>query len=97
VRLENPLRRKHLDKGLRHLAEEGTILLLFSESLSGPVPIGGAVGRQQFDVLIHRLESEYGVEARLEPFPSPALAGSRNPRMRSMTVLVNAESRAEVS
>jgi len=69
VRLEDPLRRKHLDKGLRHLAEEGTILLLFSESLSGPVPIVGAVGRLQFDVLVDRLRREYGVEISLETLP----------------------------
>jgi peptide chain release factor 3 len=66
VRLEDPLRRKHLDRGLRHLAEEGTILLLFSHSLSGPVPIVGAVGRLQFDVLVERLKREYGVTVRLE-------------------------------
>jgi peptide chain release factor 3 len=70
VRIETALRRKHLDKGLRHLAEEGTILLLFSESLSGPIPIVGAVGRLQFDVLVHRLDSEYDVRARLEPLSS---------------------------
>jgi peptide chain release factor 3 len=69
VRLEDPLRRKHLDKGLRHLAEEGTILLLFSESLSGPVPIVGAVGRLQFDVLVDRLKREYGVEISLDTLP----------------------------
>jgi peptide chain release factor 3 len=69
VRLENPLRRKHLDKGLRHLAEEGTILLLLSESISGPVPIVGAVGRLQFDVLADRLKREYGVEIKLEALP----------------------------
>ena len=67
VRLENALRRKQLDKGLRHLAEEGTILLLFSDTLSGPVPIVGAVGRLQFDVLADRLKREYGVEIALEP------------------------------
>jgi len=66
VRLEDPMRRKHLDRGLRHLAEEGTILLLFSHSLSGPVPIVGAVGRLQFDVLMDRLKREYGVSVRLE-------------------------------
>jgi len=69
VRLEDPLRRKHLDRGLRHLAEEGTILLLYSHSLSGPVPIVGAVGRLQFDVLLDRLEREYGVHATLESLP----------------------------
>ena len=79
VRIENPLRRKQLDKGLRHLAEEGTILLLFSESLSGPVPIVGAVGRLQFDVLVHRLESEYGVQARLEPLPFTCARWARGP------------------
>ncbi len=69
VRMEDALRRKHLDRGLRHLAEEGTILLLFAPSITGPVPIVGAVGRLQFDVLIDRLEREYNVEIRLEPLP----------------------------
>ena len=69
VRLEDHLRRKHLDRGLRHLAEEGTILLLFSDSLSGPVPIVGAVGRLQFEVLVARIKAEYGVSIRLEPMP----------------------------
>jgi len=69
VRLEDHLRRKHLDRGLRHLAEEGTILLLFSESVSGPIPIVGAVGRLQFEVLAARLKAEYGVSIRLEPLP----------------------------
>jgi peptide chain release factor 3 len=69
VRLEDAMRRKHLDRGLRHLAEEGTILLLFSESIGGPVPIVGAVGRLQLDVLVDRLEREYGVRAALETLP----------------------------
>ncbi len=58
-----------MDRGLRHLAEEGTILLLFSDSLSGPVPIVGAVGRLQFEVLVARIKAEYGVSIRLEPMP----------------------------
>ncbi len=69
VKMEDAMRRKHLDRGLRHLAEEGTILLLFSDSLSGPVPIVGAVGRLQFEVLVDRLEREYGVEVSLETLP----------------------------
>jgi len=69
VRLDEALRRKHLDRGLRHLAEEGTILLLFAPSITGPVPIVGAVGRLQFDVLVDRLQREYNVEARLETLP----------------------------
>jgi peptide chain release factor 3 len=69
VRLDDAMRRKHLDRGLRHLAEEGTILLLFSESLSGPVPIVGAVGGLQFEVLVDRLAREYGVAVSLQPLP----------------------------
>jgi len=69
VKMEEALRRKQLDKGLRHLAEEGTILLIFAPSLTGPVPLVGAVGRLQFDVLVDRLEKEYSVQARLEPLP----------------------------
>jgi peptide chain release factor 3 len=67
VRLPDPMRRKHLDRGLRHLAEEGTILLLYAGSDAGPVPIVGAVGRLQFEVLIDRLDREYQVTATLEP------------------------------
>ena len=69
IRMEDALRRKHLDRGLRHLAEEGTILLLFAPSITGPVPIVGAVGTLQFDVLLDRLEREYAVTARLERLP----------------------------
>lgn len=69
IHIEDALRRKHLDRGLRHLAEEGTILLLFAPSITGPVPIVGAVGVLQFDVLLDRLKREYSVEARLERLP----------------------------
>jgi peptide chain release factor 3 len=69
IHIDDALRRKHLDRGLRHLAEEGTILLLFAPSITGPVPIVGAVGVLQFDVLLDRLEREYGVKARLERLP----------------------------
>ncbi|MDT8342297.1 MAG: peptide chain release factor 3 [Longimicrobiales bacterium] len=69
VRVQEVMKRKQLDRGLKHLAEEGTILLLYSHSLSGPVPVVGAVGRLQFDVLLDRLEREYGVKVHLETLP----------------------------
>ncbi len=34
--------------------------------VSGPTPLIGAVGMLQFDVMLHRLEHEYGVRCRLE-------------------------------
>jgi peptide chain release factor 3 len=79
VRLDDAMRRKHLDRGLRHLAEEGTVLLLYSESLAGPVPVIGAVGQLQFEVLVDRLEREYGVHVRLERLPFKAARWVRGP------------------
>jgi peptide chain release factor 3 len=69
VSLKDPLKRKHLDHGLRQLSEEGAAQVFYAESIAGPAPIVGAVGQLQFDVLLHRLEHEYGVQARLEALP----------------------------
>ena len=67
----DPMRRKQLDTGLKQLSEEGAAQVFFAEADAragrGPVPIVGAVGQLQFDVMLHRLEHEYGAPARLEP------------------------------
>jgi peptide chain release factor 3 len=62
----DPLRRKHLDTGLRQLTEEGAAQVFYADGDAGPTPIVGAVGLLQFDVMLHRLEHEYGVPCRLE-------------------------------
>jgi peptide chain release factor 3 len=69
ISVRDPLRRKHLDKGLRQLSEEGAAQVFYATTHAGPEPLVGAVGRLQFDVLLHRLKHEYGVEARLENMP----------------------------
>ena len=69
VQVPDPLRRKHLDKGLLELSEEGAVQVFFSDGAAGPAPIVGVVGPLQFEVLLHRLEHEYGVTATLEPMP----------------------------
>jgi peptide chain release factor 3 len=69
ITVRDPLRRKHLDKGLRQLSEEGAAQVFYATTHAGPEPLVGAVGRLQFDVLLHRLQHEYGVEARLENTP----------------------------
>ena len=76
VILSNPMRRKQLDAGLRQLTEEGAAQVFFTSptDVSGPSPILGAVGQLQFDVMIHRLEHEYGVLCKLEAL------GYRHPR-----------------
>jgi len=65
VRLKNPLKTKHLQKGLTQLAEEGTVQVF--RPLTGSDYILGAVGVLQFDVTMARLKAEYGVDAVYEP------------------------------
>ncbi|HEX6590108.1 MAG TPA: peptide chain release factor 3 [Longimicrobiales bacterium] len=67
ISVRDPLSRKHLDKGLRQLSEEGAAQVFYTATHVNPEPIVGAVGRLQFEVLLHRLENEYNVVARLEP------------------------------
>jgi peptide chain release factor 3 len=69
VQIADPLRRKQLDTGLRQLSEEGAAQVFYSDSGVGPAPMVGAVGMLQFDVLIHRLQHEYGVPAKLDFLP----------------------------
>jgi peptide chain release factor 3 len=69
VLLLDPLKRKQLDAGLRQLTEEGAAQVFYTSPTEtvGPTPIIGAVGLLQFDVMLHRLEHEYGVRTKLEP------------------------------
>jgi peptide chain release factor 3 len=69
IHVPDPLRRKHLDRGLLELSEEGAVQVFFQDGSGGPAPVVGVVGPLQFDVLLHRLEHEYGVKGRLEPMP----------------------------
>ena len=63
--LKDPLKAKHLDKGLRQLSEEGAVQL-FTKTV-GNDKILGAVGALQFDVVQYRLENEYNVRGSYEP------------------------------
>ncbi|MEQ8214639.1 MAG: peptide chain release factor 3, partial [Smithellaceae bacterium] len=64
VRLRDPLRIKHLQKGLLQLSEEGAIQVF--KPLWGSDNILGAVGALQFDVTMSRLKNEYSVYADYE-------------------------------
>lgn len=64
VILRNPLKMKQLQKGLDQLAEEGATQV-FRPIQSNELVLG-AVGVLQFDVVAHRLEHEYGVDALFE-------------------------------
>lgn len=60
-------RLKHFEKGITQLCEEGLVDLFWDPRGARREPILGAVGRLQFEVVQHRLRSEYGVDTTLEP------------------------------
>ncbi len=67
VRLQDPLRAKALQKGLIQLSEEGATQVF--QPLANNDLILGAVGILQFDVVAHRLKTEYSVDCMFEAVP----------------------------
>ena len=67
--LADPMKRKQLKTGLDQLSEEGAVQLFFVPERLERDPILGAVGVLQFEVIQHRLMSEYKVAVRLRPLP----------------------------
>ncbi|MBW2426703.1 MAG: peptide chain release factor 3 [Deltaproteobacteria bacterium] len=62
-------KRKALEKGIDQLVQEG-VVQLFREPEGGTASwILGAMGPLQFDVMTHRMKTEYGVELKLSPLP----------------------------
>jgi peptide chain release factor 3 len=66
VEVADPLRSKQLRTGLAQLGEEGAIQV-FRPVAAGGTQLLGAVGQLQFEVVAHRLKTEYGVQARMMP------------------------------
>jgi peptide chain release factor 3 len=66
VRQVDTMKRKQFLKGITQIAQEGAIQIFQEFNTGMEEIIVGVVGVLQFDVLKFRLESEYGVEIRLE-------------------------------
>jgi peptide chain release factor 3 len=65
VTSKDPMKAKHLEKGLAQLSEEGATQLFIRRTTNEKML--GAVGALQFEVVKFRLEDEYGVNATYEP------------------------------
>jgi len=65
ARPRDPFKSKPLSKGLRELGEEGAIQVF--ESSHGGTLLLGAVGPLQFEIVAHRLATEYKVDAIYDP------------------------------
>jgi peptide chain release factor 3 len=62
----NPSNYKKFRDGLDQLLQEGVIQAFYVKNSIQKIPLLGAVGPLQFEVVQYRLESEYGAESRLE-------------------------------
>ncbi len=62
-------KRKALEKGIEQLVQEGVVQLFRDPEGGSASWILGAMGPLQFDVMKHRLKTEYGVDLSLSPMP----------------------------
>jgi len=69
IRQVDTMKRKQFIKGVSQIAQEGAIQIFQEFNTGMEEIIVGVVGVLQFDVLKFRLESEYGVEIRMDPLP----------------------------
>ncbi len=67
IRQMDTMKRKQFIKGVMQIAQEGAIQIFQEFNTGMEEIIVGVVGILQFDVLKFRLESEYGVEIKMEP------------------------------
>ncbi len=62
----NPSNYKKFRDGLDQLLQEGVIQAYYLKNAGQKVPLLGAVGPLQFEVVQYRLQDEYGAESRME-------------------------------
>ena len=62
----NAAKSKRFRAGLEHLLQEGVVQTFALKDAGQRLPLLGAVGPLQFEVLQHRLLAEYGADSRLE-------------------------------
>jgi len=60
---------KRFREGLDQLLQEGVVQSFLVRNATQRVPLLGAVGPLQFDVVQYRLQTEYAADSRLEPGP----------------------------
>lgn len=62
-------KQKQFREGLDQLLDEGVIQAFTTPETGLNTSLLGAVGQLQFDVVMHRLKTEYGANPRIEPSP----------------------------
>lgn len=67
VSTKDPFKRKQLREGLKQLSEEGVVHVFEVPDGVGNELLLGTVGALQFEVVQHRMDSEYGVDLHQQP------------------------------
>jgi peptide chain release factor 3 len=65
VRCKDAGKQKQFRRGIDQLDTEGVVQVLSSDLRGDQAPVLGAVGPLQFDVVLHRLEHEFGAKSEL--------------------------------
>jgi len=66
VRGKEAGKQKQFRRGIEQLDTEGVVQVLASDLRGDQAPVLAAVGPLQFDVVLHRLEHEFGARAELD-------------------------------
>jgi peptide chain release factor 3 len=66
VRCKEAGKHKQFRRGIEQLDTEGVVQVLSSDLRGEQAPVLAAVGPLQFDVVLHRLEHEFGARAELD-------------------------------
>ena len=69
IRSAGTAKYKQFREGLDQLLEEGVIQAFNTPETGQTSALLGAVGQLQFDVVLYRLQTEYGADPRMEPAP----------------------------
>jgi peptide chain release factor 3 len=67
VRVRDASKAKQFRKGVAQLDEEGVVQVLRDPAFGDMAPVLAAVGPMQFEVAVHRLETEFGAPVELSP------------------------------
>mgnify|MGYP001943741622 CR=1 FL=1 len=86
IRQVDTMKRKQFTKGVMQIAQEGAIQIFQEFNTGMEEIIVGVVGVLQFDVLKFRLESEYGVEIRMESLPYEHIRWIKNKDLDVSTI-----------
>lgn len=85
--VRDALKRIKLQEALKHLSDEGAIQLFVDPIIGPQESIIGAVGELQFEVLLHRLQDEYNLEAKLTRLPFSVARWPRTPEGKAVSQL----------